>query len=118
MHSLKYSVILWEETTKRGYMTYGTVYDFNLKIWNTYFQQIWNGEKLYEVRKMESLPDVKLGDVISLSETVDGTFGENSVFTGRTIVAVVTNILTHEQFEGVSPGYCIVGIKVIDKSEY
>lgn len=116
MSSLKYSVILLEDTTKRGYMTYNIVYDFNLKVWHTYFQQIWDGEKLYEVRKMESLPDVKLGDIIRLSETVNGTVGKNSVFTGRTIVAAVTNVLTHEQFDGVSPGYCIVGIKVIDKS--
>lgn len=78
----------------------------NLKIQKEFFEDVKSGEKSFELRKDDR--NYRLGDVINLTE-VDATSAEE---TGRT--ALVEIIYKLDKFDGLYPGYCILGVRTID----
>jgi len=77
-----------------------------LKTWTKYFQQIKNGNKLFEVRKNDR--NYCVGDALLLAEydPNDGVYMDNE------IMVLVTSILEGGQF-GIEKEYCVMGIKVL-----
>lgn len=74
-----------------------------LKTWPEYFIPIVIGGKTFEFRKDDR--DFKIGDHLLLREWD----WQKKQYTGREVVALVTYKFTG--FEGLAPGYCILGIK-------
>lgn len=75
----------------------------NIKIGATFFEDVINRKKTFELRKNDR--NYKKGDILEMSEYKDGKT------TGRKTKALVTYML--EEYEGLEEGYCIMGISVI-----
>ena len=82
-----------------------------LKTWPEFFEDVWKGEKLFEVRKDDRLFDV--GDTLELLEYDP----YEKTFSGRKIFATITYKLNGGKF-GIEIGFCILGFKIKDKWEY
>lgn len=80
--------------------------EHNLKTWPEYFQELWSGNKTFEVRKADR--DFQVGDTLVLREW-DPTL---KAYTARDVVATITYILHGGQF-GVDEGYCVLAFKQI-----
>ena len=79
-----------------------------LKITPRYFDAVDNGVKRFEIRKNDRYYSV--GDTLVMKEW--DAYAKQ--FTGRTLEAVVTYILTSKDFpDGIKDGYCILGTKPI-----
>ncbi|WP_448510948.1 DUF3850 domain-containing protein [Immundisolibacter sp.] len=76
-----------------------------LKIWPRWFNDVVNGKKTYEVRKLDR--DYLVGDYLKLNE-FNQTRGE---LTGRSCTALITHILSSNDY--VSHGYGILGIRLV-----
>lgn len=76
---------------------------YEIKILPEYFKSVCDGSKTFELRRNDR--DYKVKDILILQE-YDGI-----KFTGHSVKAEVTYLL--EGHEGISEGYCIMGIKVI-----
>lgn len=96
-----------------------------LKTWKKYFDLVWQGQKTFEVRKLDNQVssnepeknDLKVGDFITLVETEDGTTGETSIFTGRKLICVVSYILSHKEFpDALKEGWYIISLFIIEKN--
>lgn len=74
-----------------------------LKCWPEFFQQVWDGNKPWELRKDDR--GYEEGDALILSEWDPKT----EAYTGRAIVALVAYILRGPAF-GLQEGYCIMSI--------
>lgn len=74
-----------------------------LKILPNYFQAVWYDKKNFEVRKHDR--DFHVGDTLVLREW------ENGQYTGSEVSKDISYILTADEFEGIAPGYCVLGIK-------
>ena len=79
-----------------------------LKILSKYFKKIINGDKTFEIRKRDK--NFKEGDLLELREW-DGLY-----FTGRSCLVSISYILTDEQFEGITHGYCVMSINFISNA--
>ena len=77
-----------------------------LKLWTEYFDCVEQGKKTFEIRKNDR--GFRDGDTLFLREWNN----KESHYTGRSILAVVTNILQNSEF-GLEKGYCIMSIKVV-----
>lgn len=79
-----------------------------LKILPSYFEQVANGNKSFEIRKNDR--DYKLHDVLLLRE-IEPTRSvyEEVKYTGRMKAVKVTYITDFEQ----KPGYVVMGITII-----
>ena len=81
-----------------------------LKTWPDYFQAVWEGRKLFELRRDDR--DFKVGDHLNLREW-DPVSGE---YTGRGVLVRVTYILRPEHGHdggagfGIALGWAILGI--------
>ena len=75
-----------------------------LKSWPKFFYPVWDGAKEFEVRRDDR--NFKVLDSIILREHLDG-----GIYTGREVGAVITYILRSADFEGVAPGYCVLGFR-------
>lgn len=80
----------------------------NIKIGATFFEDVVNRKKTFELRKNDR--NYKKGDILEMSEYKDGKK------TGRRTKALVTYML--EEYEGLEEGYCIMGISVITSFLY
>lgn len=78
-----------------------------LKTVQPYFEDIWDGVKRFEFRKNDR--KFKVNDVLILREFDE----KKNVFPGHRIKARITYIL--ENFEGLENGYCVLGIRVINR---
>lgn len=73
-----------------------------LKISPIYFWDVYNGKKMFELRKDDR--DYKVGDLITLREY------ENGQYTGREIKNIpIVYILRDVPEYGLKEGYCILG---------
>lgn len=78
-----------------------------LKTWPRGFQPVWDGIKLYEIRKADR--PFTVGDAIFLYE-----WGQDHGYTGRIVVAQITCISQEEDW-GLPRGLCVLGIRIIAK---
>lgn len=79
----------------------------NKKLIISYFRDVWNGYKQFELRKNDC--NYAVGDELILLEY-------NSItkkYTGKVIRAEIIYVL--EGFKGLENGYCILGIKILSK---
>lgn len=74
-----------------------------IRLAKTYFDDVANGIKTFELRKNDR--GYKVGDILEMMEFADG---KN---TGRTVKVEVTYLL--ENYTGIEDGYCIMGTKVV-----
>ena len=82
-----------------------------LKTINPYFERVWTGTKLAEIRKNDR--DFQKQDLLQLQE-----FDPKRGYSGREIVARVIDIVQENTFEGLAPGYCLMSLKVLDQTYY
>jgi ASC-1-like (ASCH) protein len=75
-----------------------------LKTWPNYFEDILNGRKTFEVRKNDR--DFHVNDFLILEEFDPVT----NRFTDRRIACMIIYILKSNEFEGISPGYAVLGL--------
>jgi ParB family chromosome partitioning protein len=79
----------------------------HLKTIQPFFEDIWDGIKKFELRKNDR--KFKVNDILILREWDD----KKNVLIGHRIKARITYIL--ENFDGIAPGYCILGIKNVQR---
>lgn len=75
-----------------------------LKILKEYFNEVFNENKTFEIRKNDR--DYKVGDILILKEWDS----KNKVFTGQKVIRVVAHIMK-ENYGGLKKGYVILSIK-------
>ncbi len=80
-----------------------------LKIWPEYFKELMNGKKYFEIRRHDR--DFKVGDMLKLREWEESM----KSYTSKESTAMITYILTSENFEGLASGYSALGIDVISQ---
>lgn len=78
-----------------------------IRLAKMYFDDVATGKKSFELRKNDR--DYKVGHILELLEFDDGKY------IGRTIKAEIVYML--EDYTGLTDGYCILGIKVLDVAE-
>lgn len=85
-----------------------------LKIVPTFFDAVKNGIKTFEIRKCDR--NYAVGDTLHLREYDSDLITDVDAerFTGRRTDAVITYIVTHQDFpQGIAEGYCVMAIEVI-----
>jgi hypothetical protein len=82
-----------------------------LKCWPKYFEQVFQGDKNYEVRRNDR--DFKKGDIIILREYNN----DSQEFTGREVPVTITNI-THGGNFGIDKDFCVLGIEPLGRKRY
>jgi hypothetical protein len=75
-----------------------------LKTWPQYFERVNVGDKTFEVRRNDR--NFQVGDFLCLREWDPTT----EKYTGKVFHAVVTYIISGEQF-GIMPGFVVMAIK-------
>ncbi len=79
--------------------------EHELKCWPEYFQEVWNGNKNFELRKNDR--DYQTGDMLRLMEWDP----KSSDYTDRVIYKTIKYILSDEGARfGLEQGYCILGL--------
>lgn len=82
-----------------------------LKCWPLFFRPLLDGRKTFEVRKNDR--GFRPGDCICLREWDPDT----EKYTGQSVWADVTYVLAHGighgTYEGVAPGFVVLGIKIL-----
>jgi hypothetical protein len=96
-----------------------------LKTVNPWFTDMWNGDKDFEIRKDDR--DYEKGDLVWSREYVPNTMHDkendclvitgDDPYTGRSIIGHIKYILPAGVFEGLSPGYCALGVTILQKRE-
>ena len=80
----------------------------DLKITPKYYDAVYNGAKTFEVRKADR--PYRVGDTLWLREYDP----EKPKYTNRRLKAVITYILTAEDFpEAIAPEYIIIGMRLL-----
>ena len=79
-----------------------------LKTINPYFADTYHGNKLFEIRKDDR--DFCIGDILWLREYD----ADAKVYSGRSILCKVMYRLPATIFEGLSIGYCAMGIHILE----
>lgn len=79
-----------------------------LKTHDHFLSDIAKGRKPFEIRKDDR--NFKVGEYLSL----DGYYPESKCYSGREITAKITYKLENAEQFGLMPGYCILGIKVLN----
>lgn len=81
----------------------------SLKTWKHFFQDVIEGKKTFEARANDR--DFRVGDQLVLNEYDH----EKCEMTGRSCVARITYMMTHEQFpNGIQPGYVVLAMELED----
>jgi hypothetical protein len=78
-----------------------------LKTIEPFFRDIVIGHKTCVVSKLDR--DFKVGDTLALKEYDPGDYYP---FSGNEIEVKITHVLTHNQVEGVQPGWCVISFDV------
>ena len=79
-----------------------------LKTYPQYFQQTWNGNKLFEARLNDR--NYKIGDIVILKEW------DNIKYSGREIEGKIKYILD-DKFIGLTEGYVVFSFEEISRRE-
>lgn len=76
-----------------------------LKTWQSYFHAVFDGSKMFEIRRDDR--GFRVGDLLRLRETrySDGTY------TGRECVRRITYILRHEEDLGLQEGFAVLSLE-------
>ncbi|TNY96431.1 DUF3850 domain-containing protein [Vibrio parahaemolyticus] len=83
-----------------------------LKILPQYFDAQLSGAKPFEVRCFDR--DYQVGDEILLREIHPPyNVARPGAYTGRTILLIITYLLSGHDFEGIATGYVVLGTKFI-----
>ena len=86
-----------------------------LKLNDRYFDAVANGIKTFEIRKNDR--DYKVGDTLVLLDVDDNdkflTYADHNlgINLNYEVKVAVTYILTHDEFDGISEGYVVLGIR-------
>jgi hypothetical protein len=80
-----------------------------LKTVNPYFTAVWDGKKLFEIRKDDR--KFESHDILWLREYFDNNY------TGRSVLCHVTYCMS-DLFIGLKKGYCAMGIEILQKREW
>lgn len=75
-----------------------------LKTWQSYFHAVYDGTKLFELRRDDR--DFRANDLVRLRET----FYHDGRFTGRECTRRITYVLRHEEDLGLKPGFAILSL--------
>lgn len=92
--------------------------DHNLKCVQPWFDQVWNGDKPLEIRKLDR--DFRIGDTLWLREYYPErrVAMDEDYYGRRCIKAEITTIVRAAQYpEGIKPGYGVLGIKILERIE-
>lgn len=73
-----------------------------IKILPKYYEAVRTDKKKFELRKNDR--DYKVGDEIHLEE-----WDPSELYTGRSIMKVITYVLKNCEEFGLKDGYCIIG---------
>lgn len=85
-----------------------------LKTINPFFQQVWRGEKTFEIRKNDR--GFRVGDKLWLREYSSPSSQKPAYYIGHEIIAKVKHVLTHTDFpDGLKAGYVCLSIEVIER---
>jgi len=76
-------------------------------IYPQFFEAMKAGKKNFEIRHQKS-PYYRAGDTLMLRERAEIGLG---VYTGKQLQYEITYVLESDQFKGISPGYCALGLK-------
>ena len=79
----------------------------NKKLIQPYFDDVWNENKTFEIRKNDC--NYQVGDLLILREFDKKT----DKYTGDWIMTKITYKI--ENFVGIEEGYCILEIKVLER---
>ena len=77
------------------------------KLIDSYFEDVWNGLKTFELRKNDC--DYQVGDYMVLREFLPTL----KAYSGKVIMSRITYKL--QGYTGLQDGYCILGIQIIEK---
>ncbi len=88
-----------------------------LKVWKTFFDDIWTEKKKFEIRKNDR--NFRVGDTLHLKE-YDHQVGE---YTGMSVMMIVTHVFGYSNGAGefgLKPGYVIMSMEPLFplKDEY
>lgn len=78
-----------------------------LKTWPEYFQEVWDGNKTFEVRRNDR--NFEVGDKLLLEE-----YDPKTDCYSRKILVIVTYILYGGEF-GIENDYCVMSIEILEK---
>jgi len=90
-----------------------TIKTHELKTINPYFSDVYDGKKPVEIRLDDRVFEVE--DILWLREYIPAYAYHDAEYTGREIICLVTYMIPAGQFEGLSPGYCLMVIKILDR---
>ena len=86
------------------------VWCHDLKVWQEPFQQTWDGDKPFEVRRTDDR-DFQKGDIAILREVMGA--GDDTVYTGRLIVARITSIVTNRRPSPLPKNLAVLGLDIL-----
>lgn len=104
-NSIKSSEAKTKDRDQEAHSQKSVVHD--IKCAHMYFDDAMSGAKPFELRKNDR--NYKVGDILHEMEYQDGSY------TGREFNAKITYIL--QDYTGLTDGYCILGIKIINESK-
>ena len=76
----------------------------NKKLIHPYFDDVWNGRKTFEIRKNDC--DYQVGDLLILRQF------DNQYEGAYVLTKIIYKI---DNFVGIEQGYCVLGIKVLER---
>jgi len=80
----------------------------DLKCWTEYFNPVWNGVKLFEIRKNDR--NYKVGDYLRLKDYNPTT----EKYMGRELLCKVTYLLDNKAF--LAEGYVAMSLQVVERT--
>jgi hypothetical protein len=83
----------------------GRVHD--LKCWPAFFEPIYDGDKMFEVRKNDR--GFQTGDLLTLREWDPERNYRSGAYTDRTLNMVISYVLSG--FDGIENGYVVMGLR-------
>lgn len=76
----------------------------HLKVHPAPFQQLWTGEKTFELRLNDR--GFEVGDVVHLQEWSP----ETKTYSGRGLLRRITHMLLAGEFPGLQDGFCVLSL--------
>jgi len=84
-----------------------------LKTINPYFSDVYDEKKPVEIRLDDR--GFEAEDMLWLREYIPAYAHHHAEYTGREMICLVTYMIPAGQFEGLSPGYCLMVIKILQR---
>jgi hypothetical protein len=80
-----------------------------LKAWSGSFQEMWNGTKLFDLRRADR--DFQIDDTLRLREW--DLMRER--YTGRILLVQITHVMRPGAYPGLENGYVILGVRSLSR---